>query len=121
MRRLLMTLGFLLVAVAALASWAEFSPLAAIADSRRAALVLAAVSVLLFASLAWRTRSSRRGAIVGLAVSIVAMGFAAKLLFFTYQEDELAFDSRGITLRGTLFAPRSAGRHPAVVYLHDRP
>ncbi|MET9485405.1 prolyl oligopeptidase family serine peptidase [Nocardia sp. NPDC006630] len=33
-------------------------------------------------------------------------------------ETEVAFDSHGVTLRGTVFTPASPGRHPAVVLIH---
>ncbi len=118
MRKLVLTLALLLAILAALACWAEFSTIAAIAETRWSALVLAVVAAALFASLARRGRGPRRGALLGLAASIAVAGFAAKLAFFTYRETELAFDSAGVVLRGTLFAPRAAGPHPAMVFLH---
>lgn len=35
-----------------------------------------------------------------------------------YKEQEVAFSSGEVVLAGTLLAPRGAGRHPAVVFLH---
>jgi pimeloyl-ACP methyl ester carboxylesterase len=35
-----------------------------------------------------------------------------------YTSDEVHFSNGGVTLAGTIFTPRAAGKHPAVVFLH---
>ncbi len=117
MRKALSILGFLLAALGAFALWAEFSPVAAVADTRAAGLGLAGAAAAVFVLLVASGRGSQL-ARVGLVLALATAGAAVKLLWFTYREVELAFESEGVILRGTLFAPRQGGPSPAVVYLH---
>lgn len=116
-RRLTLGAAWLALAGSGLACVAEYTAIAAVAETRPLAFGLGLLALGVFAHLS-RPRRRRRLAIVGLVLAAVAVGWAARLLWLTYEETELPFESGGVVLRGTLFAPRSAGPHPAVVFLH---
>ena len=115
----------LLVAVIALllvglaSAYAEFTPVAAVADTRWAALIAAVAAVLLAGRRAVRPVGGPRG-VWGLlaALGLGVAAWAAVLLFGTYREERVVFRSGAVRLAGTLLAPRTDGPHPAVVYLH---
>jgi pimeloyl-ACP methyl ester carboxylesterase len=118
MRRLALIVGFVLIVISGLACWAEFSAIAAVAETRPTALGAGLLAVAVFTLLAWRSRRSRRSAVVGLILACACSVFAARLLWFTYRETPVTFQSGEVTLRGTLFAPREDGVHPGIVFVH---
>lgn len=110
--------AILLLLAAAAAVRAEFNAVAALVESRPAALGLSLAAAVTFLLL---TRLARRKtpALVGLALSLAFLALAVRLAFFTYDEREVRFESAdGTVLAGTIFAPRSDGPHPGVVFLH---
>lgn len=118
MRRLVVIFGFVLIIIAALACWAEFSAVAAVAETRPVALGAGLLALVFFVLLAWRSPRSRRSAVVGVVLAAACTLFAGKLLWFTYREVPVTFQSGGVTLRGTLFEPRTGEQLPGIVFVH---
>jgi alpha-beta hydrolase superfamily lysophospholipase len=109
-----------LLLIGAASAWFEFTPMASVVDARRAGLG-AGIAALLLSY--WRLRRRERetsrpawklAALAGAAVTLVA----AVLLLGLYREEDVRFPSGDAQLAGTLFLPRAAGVHPAVVFLH---
>jgi uncharacterized protein len=110
--------GWLLAVLAALAARAEFTAVAAVADTRWSAVALGAAAALLFAVGARRRRRWSRPAAVGGAVAVGAVALAVYLLFFAYREEAVRFRQDDAVLAGTLYLPRGPGPWGAVVFLH---
>lgn len=118
MRRLVIIFGFVLIIIAALACWAEFSAVAAVAETRPVALGAGLLALVIFVLLAWRSPRSRRSALVGVILAAACTLFAGKLLWFTYRESPVSFQSGDITLHGTVFEPRAGEALPGIVFVH---
>lgn len=117
-RRLAAASAVLLLLGALAACRAEYNALGAIFEPRPPALALALAATASFLLLQRRARR-KPPATVGLALSLVVLAFAVRLVFFTYDEREVRFESAdGTVLAGTIYAPRSAGPHPGVVHIH---
>lgn len=109
----------LLLIVGCASVWFEFTPVAAIAETRSVALVASLAAIVLALVPVLRRKDSARwlwalAIVVGLGSAI----WATVLLFFTYHQEDVRFRSGEVELAGTLYRPRSEGRHPAVVFLH---
>lgn len=114
--RLGLTLSLLTAGLAVLLT----SALPVVLDLRTALLVFATAAAIL--CLAGRRRSrggARRLLVTALAVGMLAAAsLAAWDLTLAYRAQEVSFASGGVTLRGTLYLPRGAGRQPGIVLVH---
>lgn len=110
----------LLLVLGILSVWFEFTAVAAVADTRTAALLssLAAVSLALAKVLRGRHGTFRPLWLAPITLGVVTGAVAAVLLFCLYDETDIRFVSNDVQLSGTLFLPRQAGPHPAVVFIH---
>lgn len=112
-------LGAAVAALAVALHRIEYSPLSVIVDARWAAAGAALLGALLSALALRRAAGWRRG-LAGLAaiagVAVILLG--ARLLFFHHTEEEVKFRNGDAELAGTLYLPRAAGPHPAVVFVH---
>lgn len=115
--------GWILAVAAGLLHRTESTPVGVLLDARHEGLALSAAAATLLAVALWPLR---RGAgdprrlgvrIGGLVVALVILALSGALLLRTRQE-EVQFHSGEVALAGTLFTPRGAGPHPAVVVIH---
>ncbi len=114
--RLIMAVAFILLFVGWLSAWADTTAVTSVAETRGPALGFLAVSGALFGIALVRRRS--RPPAAGMMLALMGIGFAVYLLFFAYGEHSVSFRSGNVTLRGTLYTPRSGEAVAAVVYLH---
>jgi uncharacterized protein len=63
-------------------------------------------------------QTGRAAILVTSAVCLVAAAAAAYDLTLTYRTEEVSFTNGDVTLRGTLYLPRAAGRYPAMILMH---
>jgi pimeloyl-ACP methyl ester carboxylesterase len=112
----LVVFGTCFMVFAVLALWAEFTPVAALLETRYAGTVLAALALAAFAGSTWL----RWGAtsIIASGVAILVLGWGVKLLLFTYNEEPVQFSNGAVKLMGTLYLPRGDGPFPAIILLH---
>jgi pimeloyl-ACP methyl ester carboxylesterase len=114
-RRYLPALAILLSLTGLLCYAARESPLAVVLDIESIGL---GAAVLAICSSALAAPKSGRVALFALAVSLPTLALLAQFRFLTLRSEEVRFSSGDIVLAGTLYTPRSAGRHPAVVLIH---
>ena len=110
----------LLLAAAALLVIAGASAMSVIVDLRLPQLI---VTLAAAALVVWRLRRARttgRRVVWGaIAAALLIAAFAAgRDLVMAGPVEEVTFQSNGVTLGGSLYLPRGAGPHPAVVLVH---
>ena len=90
-------------------------------DLRPGIVVVGALSGALLLGSPARSAWSRRSRVLALGAGLVALASSAAAVFdltLAYRTEEVAFTNGDVTLRGTLYLPRSGGRHPALVLIH---
>jgi pimeloyl-ACP methyl ester carboxylesterase len=96
------------------------SALPPVLDIRAALLLTSALgSIVLFGRPRSAARRARRALTLGRAASLALIAAATLYdLTLAYRTEEVSFSNGDVTLHGTLYLPRRAGRHPAVVLVH---
>lgn len=61
---------------------------------------------------------ARPATVALLAVAVAIAAVAVRLEFLSFAHEDIVFTNWGVTLAGTLYRPRVAGPHPAVVIVH---
>ena len=117
--------GLVLALVATVAMGLNFTAMAALLDMPGIALAIALLSALLLFVATWRNskratprRSRRNVGIIALLVLLGVVVWSVDMRFLSYRSAEIRFDNDDTRLAGTVYSPRSTGRHPAVVLVH---
>jgi uncharacterized protein len=119
-RRWLLWLGLILAGLSALLALSLMTALPPVLDMRPWLLATATMTGTLLV-LASRRATRAAGSALMRAIAVLSL-VAAALAFYdmtlAYRTEEVSFASGDVTLRGTLYLPRTAGRHPTVVLIH---
>lgn len=95
----------------------EYGPMASLYDPRPVALIFGILALALGMARLLRGRS--RVAVAATVVAALVVILSTRLMFFTYDEQDVRFHAAdGTVLAGTLFSPPGGGRVPGVVFLH---
>jgi pimeloyl-ACP methyl ester carboxylesterase len=118
--------GFALATVACLLFTLNLTAVPVVMDVPLASVLIGAVAAAVLcvgvlrerknATAVARARMGLGGA--GLVVVLMIAARSGQERFLSYRADEVRFSNDSVNLSGTLYAPRSGGPHPAVVFVH---